>query len=270
MESERWNRCPWPPSQACQGYRTERSALSKNCLRSGLQSCQDRSYSRRGCQQGGQGLRNWQTAPSLIPDQALEPSADQEGMTASKTPDSSTSDTCPPSLPSTTSPYPLLHAASRLMFQNLEPRPMSQTPTTHHPGFPILGVRIPTTRQNGSSRRLRITGSYMEEKSVVSSGLSPRRPSLRPGQLPFPVDPRARTDWVPHDAQPLDAQGNEVGFIMQIHANELTGWTTSKRRCLCDLSMVLSHCVFGFFPLPSRLGSPAPSPSNTNPLHRIC
>lgn len=172
------------------------------------QSCQDRSYSRRGCQQGGQGLRNWQTAPSLIPDQAPGPSADQEGMTASKTPDSSTSDTRPPSLPSTTSPYPLLHATSRLMFQNLEPRPMSQTPTTHHLGFPILGVRIPTTRQNRSSRRLRITGSYMEEKSVVSSGLRvlggpasgldsfPSQPTPAPELIGSPM---MRSLWTPRE-----------------------------------------------------------------------
>ena len=106
MEGKRWNQCPWPPPQAGQGCRTERSALSKNCLQSGLQSCQDRSYSRRECQQEGQGPRSWQTAPSLIPDQAPGPSADCEEMTVSKTPDSSTSKVLPPFLLSTASPCP--------------------------------------------------------------------------------------------------------------------------------------------------------------------
>lgn len=97
---------PLAPPQADQGCRTERSALSKNCLQSGLQSCQDRSYSRRECQQEGQGPRSWQTAPSLIPDQAPGPSADCEEMTASKTPDSSTSKVFPPFLLPTASPCP--------------------------------------------------------------------------------------------------------------------------------------------------------------------
>ena len=106
MEGKRWNQWPWPPAQACQGYRTERSALSKNCLQSGLQSCQDRNCSRRECQQEGRGPRSWQTAPSLIPDQAPGPSADCEEMTVSKTPDSSTSKVHPPFLPTMASPYP--------------------------------------------------------------------------------------------------------------------------------------------------------------------
>ena len=109
MEGKHWNQWPWPPSQACQGYRTERSALSKNCLQSGLQSCQDRSYSRRECQQEGRGPRSWQTAPSLIPDQAPGPSADCEEMTASKTPDSSTSKVHPHGLPIPT----MVQASSR-------------------------------------------------------------------------------------------------------------------------------------------------------------
>lgn len=63
----------------------------------------------------------------------------------------------------------------------------------------------------------------------------------------LPNPHKTRTDWIRHDAEPLNPQGNEVGFIIQIHANELTGWTTSNCRCLWDLSMVLSHCIFFFF-----------------------
>lgn len=48
----------------------------------------------------------------------------------------------------------------------------------------------------------------------------------------------------PHDAEASDPQGNEVGFIMQMYANSLTGWTTSNCRCLCDLSMMLSYSGF--------------------------
>lgn len=41
---------------------------------------------------------------------------------------------------------------------------LPDSPTTHHPGCPILGVRISTARQNPNFRRLRTTVSWWKKK----------------------------------------------------------------------------------------------------------
>lgn len=72
MEKPLWNQCLWPPSQACQGYRTREVNSQQE-----LPPIRTPGAARTGAMaggvdsRGGQGQRIWQTEPSPTPDQLL-------------------------------------------------------------------------------------------------------------------------------------------------------------------------------------------------------